>query len=113
MNSASSVPVRDAVILAAGNGDRFQNGTRQSKLLQPVLGQPLILRTLATAAEAGITSFHIVVGYQADTHARTIERGAPRGAARAFHLQPRLASRERRLGAGGARIASTIAASRC
>ena len=88
MKPASWAPVRDAVILAAGNGDRFQNATRQSKLLQPVLGQPLILRTLATAAEAGITSFHIVVGYEADTLRRAIERGAPRGTARHFIYNP-------------------------
>ncbi len=81
MNSASWVPVRDAVVLAAGNGDRFKNGTRQSKLLEPVLGRPLILRTLATAAEAGILSFHIVVGYQADKLRAVVERGAPRGTA--------------------------------
>lgn len=88
MNSASWVPVRDAVVLAAGNGDRFQNGTRRSKLLQPVLGQPLILRTLATAAEAGITSFHIVLGYQADTVRDVITRGAPRGTAVHFTYNP-------------------------
>jgi choline kinase len=79
VNSRSFVPVRDAVVLAAGNGDRFQNGTRQSKLLEPVLGQPLILRTLATAAEAGIISFHIVVGYQAEALRAVVEAGAPRG----------------------------------
>jgi choline kinase len=80
--------VRDAVVLAAGNGDRFQNGTRQSKLLQPVLGRPLILRTLATAADAGITAFHIVVGYQADTVREVIERGAPHGCALHFSHNP-------------------------
>lgn len=82
MNSGSSdVPVRDAIVLAAGNGDRFQNGTRQSKLLHLVLGQPLILRTLATAAEAGLSAFEIVIGYQADAVRAVVERGAPRGAA--------------------------------
>jgi choline kinase len=77
VNSASWVPVRDAVVLAAGNGDRFKNGTRQSKLLEPVLGRPLILRTLATAVEAGISSFHIVLGYQAEKLREVVERGAP------------------------------------
>ena len=81
MNAASSVPVRDAVVLAAGNGDRFKNGSRQSKLLQPVLGQPLILRTLETAANAGITSFYIIVGYQADALRAVILDHAPRGTA--------------------------------
>ena len=79
MNAVSSVPVRDAVVLAAGNGDRFKNSTRQSKLLESVLGRPLILRTLSTAAEAGITSFHIVVGYQAETLRAVVEAGAPSG----------------------------------
>ena len=34
MNSVASVPVRDAVVLAAGNGDRFQNASHHSKLLR-------------------------------------------------------------------------------
>ena len=69
LRTGSSVPggtVRDALVLAAGNGDRFNVGTRRSKLLQPILGQPLILRTLATARAAGINSFKVVVGYEAD-----------------------------------------------
>lgn len=56
--------VQDALVLAAGNGDRFKNGSRESKLLQPVLGQPLILRTLQTAQRAGITTAHVVLGYR-------------------------------------------------
>ena len=88
MNSASWVPVRDAVVLAAGNGDRFRNGTRQSKLLQPVLGRPLILRTLQTAADAGITTFHVVVGYQADTIREAIERNVPHGVTVQFTHNP-------------------------
>lgn len=59
-------PVRDAVILAAGNGDRFKNGDHHSKLLHPIAGQPLILRTLETAAAAGISSFCLVLGFEAD-----------------------------------------------
>lgn len=88
MNAVPSVPVRDAVVLAAGNGDRFQNGTRQSKLLQPVLGQPLIIRTLVTAAEAGIDAFEIVIGYQAETVKAAIERDAPRGVTLHFTYNP-------------------------
>lgn len=79
MNSVASVPVRDAVILAAGNGDRFKNGSHQSKLLQPLLGHPLIVRTLATAAEAGISMFHVVVGYQAEAVRDAVTLHAPRG----------------------------------
>ena len=88
MNSVPSVPVRDAVVLAAGNGDRFQNGSRQSKLLQPVLGQPLIFRTLATAIEAGISSFEIVVGYQADRVREAIDAARRAGAAIHFTYNP-------------------------
>jgi len=73
------VLVRKAVVLAAGNGDRFQNGASQSKLLQPVLGRPLILRTLETAAEAGISTFHVVVGYQAEAVRTAVTKHAPRG----------------------------------
>lgn len=61
-----SAPVRDAVILAAGNGDRFKNPDHHSKLLHPVAGRPLILRTLETAAAAGISSFCLVLGFEAD-----------------------------------------------
>ncbi len=66
-------------MLAAGNGDRFQSSSHRSKLLQPVLGQPLILRTLATAAQAGISTFHVVVGYQAEALRAVVTDGAPRG----------------------------------
>jgi choline kinase len=79
VKSVASVLVRDAVVLAAGNGDRFQNGASQSKLLQPVLGRPLILRTLETAAEAGISTFHVVVGYQAQAVRTAVTKNAPRG----------------------------------
>jgi CTP:molybdopterin cytidylyltransferase MocA len=56
--------VRKGLVLAAGNGDRFHNANRQSKLLQPVLERPLILRTLQTARDAGVASFEVVLGYQ-------------------------------------------------
>jgi choline kinase len=80
--------VRDALVLAAGNGDRFKTGTRQSKLLQPVLGQPLILRTLSTAHAAGISSFEIIIGYEADAVRAAIERGAPSGVSLNFTVNP-------------------------
>jgi choline kinase len=44
-----------------------------------VLGQPLILRTLATAAEAGISTFHVVVGYQAAALRDVVMDGVPGG----------------------------------
>jgi choline kinase len=81
-------PVDKALVLAAGNGDRFRNPTRESKLLQPVLGRPLIIRTIETARDAGITTFEIVLGYRAD-HVRTaIERQAPPDVAIRFTENP-------------------------
>jgi choline kinase len=88
VTAAPLVPVRDALVLAAGNGDRFHNGTRQSKLLQPVLGLPLILRTLETAREAGITTVEVVLGYQADSLRSVILGGLPGGLHVHFSYNP-------------------------
>ncbi len=88
MTPGALLPVRDAVVLAAGNGDRFQSGSRRSKLLQPVLGQPLILRTLATAAQAGISTFHVIVGYQAAALREVVTEGAPHGTRVRFAHNP-------------------------
>ena len=85
--------VRTALVLAAGNGDRFRNPTRESKLLQHVLGRPLIIRTIESAREAGITAFEIVLGFQAGRVRAVIEREAPEdiaihfGRNRDWHLQ--------------------------
>ena len=88
VTAAPSVPVRDALVLAAGNGDRFHNGTRQSKLLQPILGRPLIIRTLESAREAGIARVDIVVGYQAASVRRAIEAQVPAGLHVHFSYNP-------------------------
>jgi choline kinase len=79
--------VRDALVLAAGNGDRFKNGSRESKLLQPVLGRPLILRTLESAYRAGITTAHVVLGYRPERVRALIEDEALPLAVR-FHYNP-------------------------
>lgn len=79
---------RQALILAAGNGDRFPSTTGRSKLLQPVLGDPLIARTLATARAAGITSFEIVLGYEADAVRHVVESYAPGDTAIHFTFNP-------------------------
>jgi len=76
--------VRRAVILAAGNGDRFQSPRRESKLLQPLVGRPILLRTIDAAHEAGIRSFTIVLGYQADRVRALAESGRPAGAQMTF-----------------------------
>jgi 1L-myo-inositol 1-phosphate cytidylyltransferase len=71
--------VRRAVILAAGNGDRFRTPTRDSKLLQPLLGRPILLRTLEAARDAGVRAVTVVLGYQADRVRALVQRGAPSG----------------------------------
>jgi choline kinase len=80
--------VSKAVILAAGNGDRFHNPTHESKLLQPLLGQPILLRTLEAAFDAGIRAATVVVGYQAGRVCELVERGAPARMDVAFALNP-------------------------
>ena len=80
--------VHTALVLAAGNGDRFRTFTRESKLLQSVLGRPLIIRTIETAREAGITAFEIVLGYQAEYLRAVIERHAPHGVTLHFTYNP-------------------------
>src|SRR4030095_9150147 len=79
VTGVSSVPVRDALVLAAGNGDRFHNGSRQSKLLQPILGEPILVPTLAPARDAGISRAEVVLGYQAERLRAAIERRVPSG----------------------------------
>lgn len=88
MSVPSHVPLRDAVILAAGNGDRFKSPPHHSKLLHPVLGQPLILRTLETAAAAGIATLNVVLGYEADRVRQAIERHRIPGATIRFTHNP-------------------------
>lgn len=88
MSSRVSVPLRDAVILAAGNGDRFKNSPHHSKLLHPVLGQPLIVRTLETAAAAGIPTLNIVLGFEAERVRAAIERHVRPGTTIRFTYNP-------------------------
>lgn len=85
---SSSVPARDAVILAAGNGDRFKNDDHHSKLLHPVAGRPLILRTLETAAAAGVRTFHVVLGFEADRVRSLIEANPVPGTELRFVFNP-------------------------
>ena len=76
---------RHAIVLAAGNGDRFERGER-SKLLTPVVGTPLLIRTLESACTAGITDAHVVLGYDASSVRAVAESSAPAGLHLHFHL---------------------------
>lgn len=77
-----------AIILAAGNGDRFQTDppTRRSKLLALVAGTPLLVRTLRSAARAGVTDAHIVLGYDADAVQAAACEGTPNNLKLHFHF---------------------------
>jgi choline kinase len=55
-----------AVILAAGAGTRLRgsDGAAPPKPLTPVLGRPLIERTIRTFRAAGVSEFVVIVGYE-------------------------------------------------
>ncbi len=71
--------VTHALVLAAGRGSRLESHT--SKPLVPLLGVPLLARTLFTLEEAGITDAWVVLGYMGDRVRREIE------AIRRLHLR--------------------------
>ena len=80
--------MRRAVILAAGNGDRFRTQSRDSKLLQPLLGRPILLRTLEAARDAGVQAATVVLGYQAERVRALVERAVPSGLTVSFAFNP-------------------------
>jgi choline kinase len=75
-------------VLAAGNGDRFHNRTHDSKLLEPLLGQPLLIRTLEAARAAGVRRAVVVLGYQADRVRALADTYAPEGLSLSFAYNP-------------------------
>src|SRR4030095_5333282 len=59
--------IRQAVIVAAGNGSRIQRNKEDvPKPLRKGCGLPLIKRAILTAKLAGIRDFIVVVGYKGD-----------------------------------------------
>jgi choline kinase len=87
--------VTHAIILAAGNGDRFHlppydtADAGRSKLVRPVLGTPLIVRTLESAAAAGIATADVVLGYDADEVRSVVQKRAPAPLRVRFHVNAR------------------------
>jgi choline kinase len=82
-------PITEAIVLAAGNGDRFQRTSRESKLLAPVAGTPLLIRTLRAARQAGIAEVHLVLGYDADRVRARADANVPDGLRLHFHMNRR------------------------
>ena len=71
--SLDPTPVRRAVILAAGMGNRLRPLTADlPKCLVEVDGQLILLRALRALAVQGVTEVVIVVGYQADAIRRRV-----------------------------------------
>jgi choline kinase len=86
---AQQRPITDAIVLAAGNSERFGDPHARSKLLYAVGGRPLIARTLEAAHRAGVRRAHIVLGHQADrVHAACVAL-APDELALSFSINPR------------------------
>ncbi len=81
-----------AIILAAGQGTRMKSAL--PKVLQPVGGKPMLVHVLETAAAAGVTTSHVVLGHSAE----------PVRAALAKWLSevPRIAIQAQQLGTGHA-----------
>lgn len=70
--------IRQAVIIAAGNGSRlngYQNG--RPKPLVKVGGVQLLLRVIEAARRSGVEEFVIVIGYQAARIRRFISKHSP------------------------------------
>src|SRR3954452_13588183 len=64
--SPGSLPVRRALILAAGRGQRMRPLTTDvPKCLVEVNGVPILFRSLRVLASAGVTEAIIVVGHKA------------------------------------------------
>lgn len=58
--------IREAVILAAGNGRRMAARSSLPKPLIPVAGRPLLGRVLGRLVEVGVEKAYVVVGYRAE-----------------------------------------------
>ena len=73
------------LILAAGKGSRlWQRG--KSKPLVPLLGIPLIERSVRSAIEAGIDEFYVVSGYHGDQVRAFLDDLVRRCAAKITHV---------------------------
>ncbi len=83
------ISVNDAVILMAGSGSRFRRAGRDLlKPLIPVLGRPLASYIFETLERAGITTVHIVVGFQSEALIPQLKPSVPPGLSAHFIHNP-------------------------
>ncbi len=71
-----------AVVIAAGMGSRWRSTNADDgalKPLTPVLGVPLVVRTLATLRDEGVQEAIIITGYRADDVSARIDEQRPAG----------------------------------
>jgi len=68
---------RKCLVIAAGRGSRLASGGLPKPLF-PVLGLPLIERTIVTAKRAGLEEFTVVTGYEGDRVTQFLDRLALR-----------------------------------
>lgn len=61
--SSHAPRIREAVVLAAGNGSRLASSATLPKPMFPVGGRPLLIHVIDGLQAAGIERIHIVVGY--------------------------------------------------
>ena len=61
------------LVIAAGRGSRL-SGKGNSKPLVPLLGLPLIERTILTAKKSGIIDFYVVTGYEGEKVRRYLDK---------------------------------------
>ena len=72
-----SNPARKCLVIAAGRGSRLASGGLPKPLF-PLLGLPLIERTIVTAKRAGLEEFTVVTGYENDRVTQFLDRLALR-----------------------------------
>ncbi len=81
--------IRQAVILAAGNGSRIQRFQGDiPKPLRKLGGLTLIKRAILSAKQAGITDFVVVVGYRAESIIRSLSEDLSLGVRLQFVVNP-------------------------
>ena len=90
-----------AIVLAAGEGSRMRPLTaKMPKVMLPVAGRPLLEHIILRAREAGLDSFVLVVGYEADSVRSHFGDGSRLGVEIDYAVQ------EERLGTGHALMAA-------